>query len=430
MSRGIIELNDASMGLGLNGELLSTSAGYAVLDQKNLMVGNDAIQNVKLLPRWTNNRFWHQLNTDGLSNATAAIRHHADLAFAHLEQLKQQMECNEIIIAVPGHYDKNQLGLLLGMCKEAGLPVRALVDLALLSVAGQPSHSTAVYLDVGLHSITLSTLSSDGVLRKTGHTTLIETGLATYWDRWASLIAEQFIQSSRFDPMHEAASEQRLFNALPGFMSSVGDSRALNFELNLGSVTHSTALSKDQLLGATASAYPTIVQGIRQSVPSGRDFTLFVSSRLEHFPELMTSLKLIPEADIVHIPPAKIVENSEALWSSLVSGSEAVSHVTTLAANKAPATVSSTQGEVQPTHLLVGDNAYALRNVRDISGFDGDLAQQPGTASVGRDGGRFSLLISNPAMTINGESGITQHSLRVGDQLEINGKSARVIAER
>ena len=70
--------------------------------------------------------------------------------------------------------------------------------------------------------------------------------------------------------MHEAASEQRLFNALPGFMSSVGDSRALNFELNLGSITHSTALSKDQLLG-NCSAYPTIVQGIRQSVPSGRD---------------------------------------------------------------------------------------------------------------------------------------------------------------
>ena len=429
MSRGIIELNDASMGLGLNGELLGTSSGYAVLDQKELMVGSDAIQNVKLLPRWTNNRFWYQLNTDGLSNATPAIRHHADLAFAHLEQLKNQVDCEELIIAVPGHYDKNQLGLLLGMCKEAGLPVRALVDLALLSVANQASHGTALYLDVGLHSITLSTLRSDGVLRQTGHTTLIETGLATYWDRWASLIAEQFIQSSRFDPMHEAASEQQLFNSLPEFMSGIGDSRALNFELSLGSVTHSTALSKDQLLGATASAYPTIVQGIRQSVPSGQEFSLFVSSRLTHFPELMTSLNLIPEADIIHVPASKIVENAEALWTSLVSGQDAVTHVTTLAANKS-SDKAPTKREIAPTHLLIRDHAYLLRNIRDISGFDGELQQNAGVATLGRNGEQFKLLISDEAVLVNGQSGLSNHTLSVGDRIEINGNAARVIAER
>lgn len=428
MSKGIIELNDASIGLGLNGQPLEPSAGYAVLDQKKLMVGNDALRNVKLLPRWTNNRFWYQLGTDGLSNATANVRHHADLAFAHLEQLRDQLNCEELVIAVPGHYDKAQLGLLLGMCKEAGLPVKSLVDLALLSVVNQPSHGTAIYLDVGLHNISLTTLQVDGVLRQTAHTTLVETGLATYWDRWASLIAEQFIQSSRFDPMHEAASEQQLFDALPNFMSGVGDNRALNFELSLGDVTHTTALSKDQLLGATASAYPTIVQGIRQQVPPGQRFTLFVSPRLQHFPELASSLNLIQEADIVNLSANQVIENAHELWSTLVTGQEGVTHITTLttAAKAAPAADTT----LSATHLLLGDHAYALRNVRGISGFANGLEQNGGGTTLVREGNQFSLRMIQPTLAINGETGKTEHTLMVGDQLTIAGTTARVIAER
>ena len=428
MSKGIIELNDASMALGLDGQLLENSTGYAVLDQKNLMIGSDAIQHVKLLPRWTNNRFWHQLNTDGLSNATNSIRHHADLAFAHLEQLKSTLPCDDLIIAVPGHYDKGQLGLLLGMCKEAGLPVRALVDHSLLAVANQPSHETAMYLDIGLHQVTLSTLKADGVLRQTGHTALVETGLATYWDRWASVIAEQFIQSSRFDPMHEAASEQRLFNALPDFLSQIGDNRALNFELNLGDITHTTTLSKDQLLATTSSAYPAIVQGIRAQAQAGQAFTLFVSPRLHHFPDLMTSLQLIPEADIVNVTSDHLIKNSQELWSSLVTGQESVSHVTTL--NISATQVKSTQTQNNASHILVGNHAYALRNVRKISGFSSGLEQSPGVATIIRNGADFTLSVSSPELMVNGVIAPSDYTLKVGDTLEVSGHSARVIAER
>lgn len=430
MNKGIIELNDASIKLGVNGSLVAESSGYAVMDKQQLMLGTEALRNVKRLPRWTNNRFWHQLNTDGLSNATGSVRHHADLAFAHLEQMKQHLACDELVIAVPGHYDRTQLGLLLGMCKEAGLPVRALVDLGLLAAASQPSHNTAVYLDVGLHSITLTSLRSDGVLRQTGHQTVVETGLATYWDRWASLIAEQFIQSSRFDPMHEAASEQRLFDALPDFVRSIGDSRALTFELNLGNVTHSTALSKDQLLSATASAYPQIVQAVRAITTPGEDFTLLVSPRLRHFPELMTSLQLIPDADIVHVAETAAIENSEMLWQALVNSSDSVAHITTIATghSKPQARPSQAQG----SHLLVGHDAYALKNLRSVSGFDGGIQQHPDAviAVFSREKDGYGVRGVDADFRINGASASEVHLLSPGDELSFQGHSARVIAER
>lgn len=430
MNKGLIELNDASIKLGINGQLVAESSGFAVMDNQELMVGLDAMRSVKRLPRWTNNRFWHQLNTDGLSNATGNVRHHADLAFAHLEQLKDQLSCDELVIAVPGHYDRTQLGLLLGMCKEAGLPVRALVDLGLLSSANHATHETAVFLDVGLHSITLTSLRADGVLRQTGHQTVVDTGLATYWDRWASLIAEQFIQSSRFDPMHEAASEQQLFDALPEFIRSVGDNRALNFELNLGNVTHSTALSKDQLLGATASAYPAIVQAVRGVVTPGTGFTLFISPRLQQFPELMTSLNLIPDVEIVHVSDTQAIENTEALWSSLVPADDSVAHVTTLAVS-----ISKTQSrgmEALPSHLLIGDHAYALKNLRSLSGFDGGLGQNPDNvvAVLGKDSSGFTVRPVDSGFTINGTTMSDTYLLKVGDELSYEGHAARVIAER
>ncbi len=430
MNKGIIELNDSGIKLGLNGQLIDESAGYAVLDKQTLMIGTEALKNVKRLPRWTNNRFWHQLNTDGLSNATASIRHHADLAFAHLELFKQQLNCDELVIAVPGHYDRNQLSLLLGMCKEAGLPVRALVDIALLSVASEATQPTAVFLDVGLHNISLTTLRSDGVLRQTGHEILVDTGLATYWDRWASLIAEQFIQSSRFDPMHEAASEQQLFDVLPEFMRNIGDNRALNFELNLGNVTHATALSKDQLLGATANAYPSIVQGIRRAVTPGESFTLFISPRLRYFPELLTSLKLIPDADIVHVPERQIITNSDSMWQALMPGDSAVAHITTIATNNERKPTITRAANA--THLLVGDQAFTLKNLRGISGFAGGVEQNPDAiaAVINREGGHFTIRAVVSDFLINGATTSETKNLEAGDELTFAGHSARVIVER
>mgnify|MGYP003688901713 CR=1 FL=1 len=54
MNKGIIELNDAAIRIGINGEHVHTSVGYAVLDQQHLMVGTEAQQKAKLFPRWTN----------------------------------------------------------------------------------------------------------------------------------------------------------------------------------------------------------------------------------------------------------------------------------------------------------------------------------------------------------------------------------------
>jgi hypothetical protein len=430
LNKGIIELNDAAMQLGINGEHIHTSVGYAVLDQQRLLVGTSAQQNAKLLPRWTNNRFWNQLSTDNISNATTSIRHHADIALAHLDAIKTELTADSVIIGVPTFFEKNQLALLLGLCKEAGIPVTSLVDLSVLSIANQPSHPNALFLDVGLHRVTLTNLRTDGAIRQTGHQTLLEMGLATFWDRWASLIAEQFIQSSRFDPMHEAATEQQLFNQLPAFIANNGDQRALSFELDLGHVKHATTLSRDQLLGATSGAYPAIVQGIRQQTQN-EPTSLFVSSRFAGFPELGASLALIPNIDVIYLESAQLLEQTARLWEKLGTSTENVPHITTLALGSVKPAAGTRVERV--SHLLVGHRAYSLRRPKQISGLeDGKLIEADNPVcivSVDRDPAHIKILKTGGSVNQTAQESGT-HELKPGDSIEINGQSAQVIAEQ
>lgn len=436
LSKAIIELNDAAMHLGIDGQRTHTSVGYAVLDKEMLLIGTRAQQNAKLLPRWTNNRFWNQLSTDNISNATTSIRHHADLAFSHLEELKQHLNVDSLVLAVPAYYDKTQLGLLLGMCKEAGLPVSSLVDMSLLAIANQPSHPSALYLDIGLHRISLTTVKTDGAIRQTGQQTILETGLATFWDRWAVLIAEQFIQSSRFDPMHEAASEQQLFNQLPAFMEdnmvNNANARTLSFELDLGHVKHTTSLSREQLMVATAGAYPAIVQSIRQLASAGEPSSLFVSNRFSSFPDLAASLALIPNIDITYLQQDHLIQTGHELWDKLGTGAENVPHITSLAI--APVRPTASKGPARASHLLLGETAYSLRKARHIVSIEGDELQEGSENPLGvisLENGNAQIRILAAGVKLNRsaiDSGI--HPLAPGDTLEFSGGSARVIAER
>ncbi len=95
MALGIIEINDAGIQVAIENEIVTTSPGFAVMDGDHLLVGEEALQNARLLPRWTNNRFWNQLNTDPIANSTDEVRHHADLAFVHLESLWKPLK-NEV----------------------------------------------------------------------------------------------------------------------------------------------------------------------------------------------------------------------------------------------------------------------------------------------------------------------------------------------
>ena len=350
------------------------------------------------------------------------------MAFAHLEQLwhnLSEQSVTQVVLAVPGFYDRAQLSLLLGMAKESNIPVCGLIDTGLLTISQQPCLQDAMFLDISLHRISITQIKSDGMLRKIDTRTITETGLFTLWDRWANIVAKQFIQTSRYDPMHQAESEQTLFDLLPTWIES-GD-RTSPFELNLDTVKYSTQVSGEQLLSACSTVYPDIVKTIRALVPATQMASLFVSHRFQGFPGLQDSLQLIPNLEIDYLGNTTCIDAAEVHWDKLASTDGSVSHVTTLPVSgkkSAPKTLHQS-----PTHLLVGTRAYGIQNALRIESFSGNALKESANArcTLYPRGQEIFLESHDEAVRLNGEPLNSETILSPGDQISLDNNTATLI---
>ena len=425
MALGIIEINDAGIQVAIENEIVTISPGFAVMDGDHLLVGEEALQNARLLPRWTNNRFWNQLNTDPIANSTDEVRHHADLAFVHLESLWKPLknEVDGVILSVPSYFEHQQLGLLLGMAKECGIPVSGVADSSLLAACDLPVRSTCLHLDVHLHRTTLTNLASGSSLSRKEVATITETGIFTLWDRWANIIANQFIQTSRFDPMHHASSEQALFNQLPAWIEQLGTSRGNTFELDLGNVNHSVSVSSDQLMTACAQIYPQLVQFIRTQVASSEPSTLLLSHRFAGFPGLKDSLGLIGNIELEELKANQSIASAHAHADKIDSGDGAINHITNLPISNRSSRPIMVKDNARVTHMLMGNHAVAIGRSFQLSpnltqGIQHD-PDNPICTLYPRGDSLYVDVHTTGALNINEETANGQIALKPGDVLNV-----------
>ena len=431
MSLAVFNINDAGIQVALDGEIVRTSPGYAVLDGDTLMTGEKASTNARLFPRWANNRFWSELSTNPLGNGTQQIRHHADLAFAHLEDLWQSISdrATQVIFVVPAYYDNQTLGLLLGMAKECNLPVSGVVDNSVLVASNLPLRPTVLHLDIHLHAITLTRISNAGTLIRKDVKTVLETGLFKLWDRWANIIANQFIQSTRFDPMHDAMSEQQMFDLLPDWISSLDSAGMHSFQLSMDETEHSVVVSHENLLKACTPLYPQIVQAIRSEIPPGETASVLLSHRFCGFPGLLDSLGLITNLELQEISELKSVGSATLHKDEIIKDNGSVSHILQLSTGEVSENPSAAEYRIA-THILFDGHALPIG-----SGFklNGDLsaglhASSEPVCTIYPSGNQ--LLLERHAegtLTINGVPARQSQSVSAGDTLEVDGQQVQLI---
>ena len=127
-----LEINDTGLTLLSAGAEPLVSPGVAVLDNRELLLGEAAARQFRLRPANANSQFWQKLNLDPLTSTTRDIRTSADLVYSHLKSIWNPGPGeHEVILVVPGVYNSEQLALLLGITNECGIPVRGVVDKAL-----------------------------------------------------------------------------------------------------------------------------------------------------------------------------------------------------------------------------------------------------------------------------------------------------------
>jgi hypothetical protein len=245
----IVEINDAGIVVSHGEHVLLESPGYAVVDGDQILVGEAAVKRSRLNPRASYDQFWEQLSLEALPKRHVRAQHHADLAYQHLSALWAQVEANasEMIFAVPGSFNTQQLGLLLGIAKACAMRATGLVDAATAAASTMQAAGTLWHLDAQLHRIVLTELDAHTDLARTSVHDVARRGLVALREAWTNAIANAFLREARFDPMHRAESEQALYDRLPEWLACFKEQSSAVLDLKTRHRTQRLSLQRTRL---------------------------------------------------------------------------------------------------------------------------------------------------------------------------------------
>jgi len=233
MAIALLDINDSNLQLW-HGSTHLQSPGYALLVDRQYRFGNPARAAARLQPRDINTRYWWQLSTEPLQPALGPARHTGDLVHAQLQELHREGgQPQEVLMAVSGSMQRDQLALLLGIAQQCPF---AAVGLVHRSVALGSLHGAAgrlFHLEIQLHQAVISELAQrDGKVELLRSLPLPGAGLLQVQEKLVEIIATAFIRQTRFDPRRKAITEQQLYDALPDALRALGRDGETNIEVS------------------------------------------------------------------------------------------------------------------------------------------------------------------------------------------------------
>jgi hypothetical protein len=368
-----IHIHDAGLAVADADGVRSIEAGCALVERDRIVTGNEARSQARLKPRLTSTRFWSELSVEPGSAGADLGKSAAELAYAQLQALWQRhgRGATDVLLVVPGQYRTEQLGLLLGLAQECGMPVRAFVDAAAAASTRPYPDWQLVYVDAGLHRVT-ATLVDQGqeASVRTEHA-LTQTGLATVLDAFAHRIGDAFVAATRFDPFHRAETEQALYDRLPAWLADFQEQERVELTLAHGEQEFRVPVARESVLGAAAGFYRAVVQLIAQTREPNRPVVVQLSDRLAALPGFVAELARLDDAHVERLPPghaalaalraAPAVAQRGAEQVRLLKRlpwSEAPAQPPRAAAKPAPA--AAAPRAAAPTHVVYAGTAYRV----------------------------------------------------------------------
>jgi hypothetical protein len=296
-----IEINDSELVVADRDQVLGVEPGYALVDKGEILTGAAAYRLARLKPRQVSNRYWAELSLEEGTAGIADVRSAAELAYAQLRSLWKRFgsAAKDVLLIVPGNYSGAQLGLLLGLAQECGMPVRAMLDVAAAASSRPYPGRQLVYVDAGLHRATVRALRQDHEATALDERGLESAGLAALNDLFAKRIAEIFVLATRFDPLHRADSEQALYDRLPGWLQRLQSEAKVELALPFGEEELTVDLERSQLLAAAGGFYKALLQLIAQTREPGAALVVQLSERVARQPGLQNELARLDDAVVV-----------------------------------------------------------------------------------------------------------------------------------
>ncbi len=357
-------LNDAAILVTNDERIVYHEPGFALLEDDNLATGNEAHANARLKPRRIQNHYWSELSTAPLADSRFQHMSTADLVSRQLEQIWQRVSKpgDRLAIAVPSYMNNDNLGLLLGIAMELEIPVVAMVDAAVAATRRHYEHAVPVHIDLSLHVAMLTRLMQEGQAQVERAAIVDDCGLLNVFDNWLRIIAETFVQQSRFDPLHTAETEQVLQNSIWDWLSVAASAETVPMKVEYRGITHQAEIESLELVAAAAPVYQNIVSNLRALYRAEETPAIQLSDRAARMPGLAETLKTRVGGEVFLLAPGATARGlSQRCRENRHGGGLTLTRH--LPWDQAPVEVqasdaASTGG--QPTHLLFGNYAHSV----------------------------------------------------------------------
>lgn len=367
-----IEIYDSGVRVSNGEKILADSPSYALIEADVVEVGEAAKHQAHLRPREISTQFWAALTA---SSTTKHVLSHAEIALKHLEHVWNSAQCanSSAILITPAHLEKNDLGLLLGICKRLNITVLGIACNAVLALQQRIDNCTVIYLDLLQSKIVLTELNQDeaGIsLKQTSR--MLDYGLKSFTHNCAKSIANQFVAETRFDPLHTASNEQQFYDKLPLWMELLQQQQVIECKLSIDNKQYAINLERTQLITANQHLFNEIVNYLNVLFHNHSALAIICSDSCKQVFGFYSFLAALPGCTAIHLNTNSLASMALRCANMITSANDIhfTKNLTWLTQSRAEIEFNS--GKLsnlanQPTHLLVNGHAHSLRQALYLS---------------------------------------------------------------
>ncbi len=300
MSVFVIELEDRALSLARDGQVLSSAPGTVFDGTSGSQAGANAWRELRTKPRNTSSRHLSAVLRQRSASPRAEALVEAELK-ARLEA-QPAGDADRVWIVSPAGSDAAGLSTILGITRRLGLPVKGIVDSATVTAAASTHNRSAIVLELGLHHSAATAVDIDGEQARRRRSVLSQRGgLIELYQAWLDLASKTMVKRTRFDPLHDASTEQQLFDSLRALNSEVVATGSTTAAVTHGSHRFEVALTRDQFVQAAEPIYRSVTGLLHELRPAGTPVSIVVPRAVAALPGWREQLEELGNCELVTV---------------------------------------------------------------------------------------------------------------------------------
>ncbi len=351
----------------------------------------------------------------------------------------------QVLLRFPRGLRAGAAEFVLGGGKKTGVPVAGLVDVGLAACSLEPAPARVLHLDLELNQAILTVLDHTGhALKRSRYEIAQRQGVLALQQTWMQFIAEQFVRKTRFDPLHDASAEQRLFDQLPGWLSALAQTESITLPMQFGDRLLEIELTREQFESAVDAHYRELLQLVQGARVAGMPIELRVSERVAALPGLLARFNTLRECIVQILPAGAAALGALKYAASIQRAPDALALVYQLPTPRSASSshevhdAGTTPAQLRPTHVLFQGRAWLVSEQPLVVGWAVDAGKRGlalPAAAPGVSRAHCTIVRRNGAVTIedhstygsyvNDERVAGRTVLTVGDRVRLGAPGSR-----